>query len=96
MLVPMAPLGIEGWRWVVLIGALAAPVVVYLRLGLPESPRWLAKHGRLDEADRVFSGIEAKVEAEYGRPLAPARSRGAGVAGEPLCRSLGSGRARAV
>ena len=52
MLVPTAPLGLEGWRWVVLIGALAAPVVVYLRLGLPESPRWLAKHGRLDEADR--------------------------------------------
>jgi MFS transporter, putative metabolite:H+ symporter len=69
MLVPTAPLGLEGWRWVVLIGALAAPVVVYLRLGLPESPRWLAKHGRLDEADRVLSGIEAKIEAEYGRPL---------------------------
>ena len=30
LLVPTAPLGLEGWRWVVLIGALAAPVVVYL------------------------------------------------------------------
>ncbi len=30
MLVPTAPLGLEGWRWVVLIGALAAPVVVCL------------------------------------------------------------------
>ena len=71
LLVPIAPLGLEGWRWVVLIGALAAPVVVFLRRGLPESPRWLAKHGRLAEADRVLSGIEAKVEAEYGRPLPP-------------------------
>jgi MFS transporter, putative metabolite:H+ symporter len=68
-LVPAAPLGLEGWRWVVLIGAIAAPVVVFLRRGLPESPRWLAKHGRLAEADRVLSTIEAKVEAEYGRPL---------------------------
>ena len=68
-LVPAAPLGLEGWRWVVLIGAIAAPVVVILRRGLPESPRWLAKHGRLAEADRVLSAIEAKVEAEYGRPL---------------------------
>ena len=71
MLVPTAPLGLEGWRWVVLIGALAAPVVVFLRRGLPESPRWLAKHGRLAEADRVLSALEAKVEAEYGRPLPP-------------------------
>jgi MFS transporter, putative metabolite:H+ symporter len=71
MLVPLAPLGLEGWRWVVLIGALAAPVVVILRRGLPESPRWLAKRGRLAEADEVLSGIEAKVEAEYGRTLPP-------------------------
>jgi MFS transporter, putative metabolite:H+ symporter len=56
---------------VVLIGALAAPVVVFLRRGLPESPRWLAKRGRLDEADRVLSSIEARVEAEYGKPLPP-------------------------
>jgi len=71
LLVPTAPLGLEGWRWVVLIGALAAPVVVFLRRGLPESPRWLAKHGRLAEADRVLKALEAKVEAEYGRPLPP-------------------------
>jgi MFS transporter, putative metabolite:H+ symporter len=71
MLVPTAPFGLEGWRWVVLIGAVAAPVVVVLRRGLPESPRWLAKHGKLAEAERVLSTIEAKVEAEYGRPLPP-------------------------
>jgi putative MFS transporter len=70
-LVPAAPLGLEGWRWVVLIGALAAPIVVFLRRGLLESPRWLAKQGRLAEADRILSAIEAKVEAEYGRPLPP-------------------------
>ena len=71
MLAPTAPLGIEGWRWVVMIGALAAPVVVILRRNLPESPRWLAKHGRLAEADAVVKALEAKVEAEYGRPLPP-------------------------
>ena len=71
MLVPAAPLGIEGWRWVVLIGALAAPVVVFLRRSLPESPRWLAKHGRLDEADHALRRIEARVEGEYGKPLPP-------------------------
>jgi MFS transporter, putative metabolite:H+ symporter len=69
--VPTAPVGLEGWRWVVLIGVIAAPVVVFLRRALPESPRWLAKQGRLAEADKVLSAIEAKVEAEYGRPLPP-------------------------
>ncbi len=59
MLVPLAPLGLEGWRWVVLIGALAAPVVVFLRRGLPESPRWLAKHGRLAEIRIVAAAARA-------------------------------------
>ncbi|MBV8441705.1 MAG: MFS transporter [Hyphomicrobiales bacterium] len=71
VLVPAAPFGVEGWRWVVLIGALAAPVIVFLRRGLPESPRWLARHGRLDEADRVLSAIETRVAAEFGKPLPP-------------------------
>ena len=71
VLVPNAPFGIEGWRWVVLIGVLAAALIGFLRLGLPESPRWLARQGRLAEADRVLSEIERKVAAEYGAPLPP-------------------------
>ena len=94
MLVPTAPFGLEGWRWVVLIGALAAPVVVFLRRGLPESPRWLAKHGRLAEADRVLSAIEAKVEAEYGRPLPPPGPEEPVSPASGFRRFLGSGRAR--
>ncbi|MDS0861394.1 MFS transporter [Burkholderia pseudomultivorans] len=73
LLVPRAPFGLDGWRWVVLIGAHGAIFVWWIRRGLPESPRWLAQQGRLDEADRVMRALEAKVEAEYRRPLpAPA------------------------
>ncbi|MGU7775776.1 MFS transporter [Burkholderia sp. MR1-5-21] len=71
LLVPHAPLGLDGWRWVVLIGAHGAIFVWWIRRALPESPRWLAQQGRLDEADRVMCALEAKVEAEYGRPLPP-------------------------
>ena len=37
LLVPQAPFGIDGWRWVVLIGSAGAIVVWFLRRGLPES-----------------------------------------------------------
>lgn len=69
LLVPRAPFGLDGWRWVVLIGVIAAACVWWMRRELPESPRWLAQQGRLAEADRVMTALEAKVAAEYGRPL---------------------------
>ncbi|MBW4023563.1 MAG: MFS transporter [Proteobacteria bacterium] len=58
-LVPETPLGVEGWRWMVGIGAVGALVVWTIRRRLPESPRWLAQQGRLEEADRVLSLLEA-------------------------------------
>jgi putative MFS transporter len=70
-LVPIAPFGLDGWRWIVLIGAEAAIFIWFMRRALPESPRWLAQQGRVDEAERVLAMIEARVEAEYGRPLPP-------------------------
>ena len=68
-LVPIAPFGIDGWRWVVGVSSLAAVVVWIVRLGLPESPRWLAHQGRIEEAERVTARTEGWVSAEYGRPL---------------------------
>ena len=66
LLVPAAPLGFDGWRWVVLIGSAGAIVIWFIRLGLPESPRWLARHGRLEEAERVTARIEAAVSQDVG------------------------------
>jgi MFS transporter, putative metabolite:H+ symporter len=70
-LVPIAPFGIAGWRWVVVISALSAIIVWIVRLALPESPRWLAQQGRIAEAEQVMERIESRVAAEYGRPLPP-------------------------
>ena len=70
-LVPIAPMGLDGWRWVVLIGSVGALVVWFLQLGLPESPRWLVKHGRYAEAAAIVTDIEAAVTAEKGPLPAP-------------------------
>jgi MFS transporter, putative metabolite:H+ symporter len=66
LLVPTSPFGIDGWRWVVMIGSIGALFVWFIRRGLPESPRWLINQGRLDEAEAVTAGIEAKVLADLG------------------------------
>jgi len=70
--VPYAPLGINGWRWVPLIASIGAIIAWFLRLGLPESPRWLAQHGRREEAERITAMIEARVQdSNGGHPLPP-------------------------
>ena len=70
-LVPLSPYGIDGWRWVVLIGAAGSMVIWVLRLYVPESPLWLARHGRGDEADKIMRRLEASVSASSPRPKAP-------------------------
>ena len=69
LLVPLKPFGLDGWRWLVLIGCHGAVFVWWIRRALPESPRWLAGQGRLVEADQVLSEIERRVQIDYGREL---------------------------
>jgi putative MFS transporter len=69
-LVPSSFWGIDGWRWVTLIGSVGAFLVFVVRRNLPESPRWLEQSGRHQEADRIMSQIEERVEHEIGKSLA--------------------------
>jgi len=64
--------GVDNWRWVVGIGSVGAVVIWVVRLRLPESPRWLARKGRIDEAEAIMARIESAVSAETGRLPAPA------------------------
>ena len=78
LLVPRAPLGLDGWRWVVLIGSFGALIVWWIRLRVPESPRWLAEHGRLSDADAILGRFENEarvVRAEAVATVAAPRDR---------------------
>jgi putative MFS transporter len=70
-LVPQTILGLEGWRWVVLIGSVGAAVIWWIRRQLPESPRWLEQHGRMAEAEAIVADLERKIETDTGKPLPP-------------------------
>ncbi|MBV9548798.1 MAG: MFS transporter [Alphaproteobacteria bacterium] len=68
LLVPLSPLSVSGWRWVILIGAAGAVVVWFARRGVPESPRWLLAHGRDAEAQTIIACWEEEARHE-DRPL---------------------------
>ncbi|MGN6578410.1 MAG: MFS transporter [Bordetella sp.] len=65
------PFGLAYWRVIILIGSVGAIAVWFMRRHIPESPRWLSTHGRVEEAEQVVAEIERRVEAEKGIKLSP-------------------------
>ena len=59
-----------GWRLAFFIGAALGVIIFFMRMWLPESPRWLMTHGRAEEAERIVAGIEAG-NPGYVRPPKP-------------------------
>jgi MFS family permease len=58
-----------GWRVGFGLGATLAVGVLLLRQFLPESPRWLMTHGKVDEAEDVVEDIEHDVEENVDERL---------------------------
>ncbi|ORM75260.1 MFS transporter [Pantoea wallisii] len=78
-LVPQTILGLEGWRWVVIAGAVCSLVIWLVRKNLPESARWLAQQGRHQEAHQVLSAMEIRCGITPGEDF----SQHAATASEP-------------
>lgn len=58
----------HGWRWMLGLGALPGVILTVGMLILPESPRWLAGHGRTEDAGDVLQRLRgtADVSEELG------------------------------
>jgi MFS family permease len=54
----------RGWRWMFGSEALPAVVLLLLLLLVPESPRWLTKQGRRDEASAILTRVDGPRNAQ--------------------------------
>jgi putative MFS transporter len=62
--------GPESWRWMLASGAVFGLIVMLLRFGAHESPRWLVAKGRFNEArDALSKALERDVSIEEVRAL---------------------------
>ena len=60
-----------GWQWMFFIGAVPALLAIWLRRLMPESPRWLASQGKIEDADRALQVIENEISKKVQLPPLP-------------------------
>jgi putative MFS transporter len=65
-----------GWRPVFAIGALPVLLALFVLVYVPESPRWLADQGRLDEARDVVAWLLERPEEELALEAPPPAEAG--------------------
>lgn len=68
LLIPLQP---QAWRYVLILTGLPIVMILWWRRSLPESPRWLASRGRIQEAEAVVRGLEGEVATHRGSAVLP-------------------------
>lgn len=74
-LTPLAPLGVDGWRWPFIVGGVCALAAGIGFRFIPESPRWLITTRRMETADSACCEFEQSPALHRGNS---ARQDGAG------------------
>lgn len=69
LLDPSVVPGDLGWRACFFIGAALALVIVFMRVWVPESPRWLLTHNEPHQARSIVQAIEARFHRAGRAPL---------------------------
>lgn len=75
-------IGPDAWRWMLVSGAVPAAVFLLLRAGIPESPRWLASRGRVEEAKaivRTYFGKDVAIDTLLHETRNRHNERGTGL-----------------
>lgn len=67
----------DGWRWALALGCIPAAYALVVRLGMPESVRFLESRGRQDEAEAVVRSFEQSKPLFRDRPDRENRAAGA-------------------
>jgi len=89
----VVPLGPDGWRWALLIGAAPAFYAAFVRFGMPESVRFLLSRGRRDEAERIVASFAASGWTPRRADVGLRTPRGAAAADTgPVRTRAGAGR----
>ncbi len=52
------------WRWFFGLGAIPAIVGLLFRFEMPESPRWLIRKGRYEDAQKTFAKLDVEVSVQ--------------------------------
>ncbi|UAL02639.1 MFS transporter [Cupriavidus pauculus] len=74
----MRDLGPDAWRYMLVASGLPALLIFPLRMGVPESPLWLMKRGRRDEAlEIVRRKLGPEVDLVQPEPVAMQQRKGA-------------------
>ena len=86
-LIGLLQLGLSEWRWMLGVAGLPAALFLLMLFGIPRSPRWLVKKGRIEEARQVLrligepnfeqelQDIIVSIDAEHGHLNEPLFSR---------------------
>jgi MFS family permease len=71
----LVPTFVIGWRLLFMIGGVVAVIAISLRSRLPESPRWLVMHNKLEQAEKIVAQMEAFARKKRVRLSKPVPKR---------------------